>query len=160
MNYSSDDKSELRMVRDFMEANDQTVRFKPVTELAEHEKMLRVSLLLEEVFELAEAMGIEVSGRPTLISKDRTIDPVETLDALSDIMYVLLGAYHTTGLACIAKQAFLDVHMSNMSKLGPDLRPVKNADGKVMKGPYYRPVDLRPLVTDAMKPTVIFDDQS
>lgn len=133
-------------VRDFMLAYDQTVRTRPVDSLPEWEKMLRVQLLLEEVYELAEALNIEVTGKPTLTCKSRDVDPVAVADALTDLTYVLLGAYHTTGQACLALDAFNEVHSSNMSKLGPDGRPLKNADGKVMKGPEYRPPSLGPIV--------------
>lgn len=153
-------KGELTQVRDFMEANDQTVRHRPVTSLPEWEKMLRISLILEETYELAEAMGIEVVGKATLVCKKPDIDPVETLDALTDLLYVTFGTYHTTGLAIAAKDAFEEVHQSNLSKLGPDGRPMKNPDGKVMKGPNYIPADLRPIVAHYSKPQTFFDPES
>lgn len=43
--------------------------------------------------------------------------------------------------------AFRRVHESNMSKLGDDGKPVRREDGKVLKGPNYRPVDFTDLVT-------------
>lgn len=159
MNPHIPEKGELTKVRDFMEANDQTVRYRPITELAEWEKVLRVRLILEEAFELAEAMNIEVLGRDriTFVMKDRAINPVATLDALTDLLYVVFGTYHTTGLSKCAKPAFDEVHNSNMSKLGPDGRPMKNEHGKVMKGPEYRPADLRPIVDHFTKPIFVDD---
>jgi predicted HAD superfamily Cof-like phosphohydrolase len=38
--------------------------------------------------------------------------------------------------------AFREVHLSNLSKLGEDGKPVKREDGKVLKGPNYRPADI------------------
>ena len=35
-----------------------------------------------------------------------------------------------------------EVHRANMSKLGPDGRPVLRADGKVLKGDCYTPPDV------------------
>ena len=35
-----------------------------------------------------------------------------------------------------------EVHASNMTKLGADGRPVRRADGKILKGPDYRPPDI------------------
>lgn len=61
----------------------------------------RLSLINEEVNELREAI--------------ETKDFVETVDALSDIMYVVLGAF--TALGIDADKAFDLVHKSNMSKL-------------------------------------------
>jgi hypothetical protein len=42
--------------------------------------------------------------------------------------------------------AILEVHRSNMSKLGPDGKPVLREDGKVLKGPNYSPADIRKLL--------------
>lgn len=157
MNYSVKNKGELTQVRDFMDANDQTVRFKPVSDLPEWEKMLRAQLIIEEVYELCEALGIEVLGKPNLRTDTRAVDPVKALDALTDILYVVFGTYHTLGLACAARDAFEEVHLSNMSKLGEDGRPYKNAAGKVMKGPNYFPPNLFNIVQRYTLPTVVQD---
>jgi predicted HAD superfamily Cof-like phosphohydrolase len=44
------------------------------------------------------------------------------------------------------EQALRRVHQSNMSKLGPDGKPIYREDGKVLKGPNYQPPDLSDLV--------------
>lgn len=61
----------------------------------------RLSLIEEEVDELKEAI--------------KNKDFVETIDALSDIMYVTLGFF--SGIGINADEAFSLVHKSNMSKL-------------------------------------------
>lgn len=43
-------------------------------------------------------------------------------------------------------EAFARVHASNMSKLDDDGKPIKREDGKVMKGPNYKPPVLDDLV--------------
>jgi len=43
-------------------------------------------------------------------------------------------------------EAFYRVHMSNMSKLGDDGKPIYREDGKVLKGPNYKAPDLSDLV--------------
>jgi len=43
-------------------------------------------------------------------------------------------------------EAFYRVHMSNMSKLGDDGKPIYREDGKVLKGPNYKSPDLSDLV--------------
>lgn len=50
-------------------------------------------------------------------------------------------------------QAFKRVHDSNMTKLGEDGKPIRNADGKVVKGPNYKTADIKSLlkVTPRMK---------
>lgn len=42
--------------------------------------------------------------------------------------------------------AFTLVHESNMSKVGDDGKPIYRDDGKVMKGPNYKPANLIPLI--------------
>ena len=88
---------------------------------------LRVNLLAEEVEELQEALA---AG-----------DMVEVLDALTDIQYVLDGAYLSFGLQDVKMAAFEEVQRSNMSKLGEDGKPiVREEDGKILKGPnYFKP---------------------
>ena len=88
---------------------------------------LRINLLAEEVDELKEALE---AG-----------DMVEVLDALTDIQYVLDGAYLSFGLHDVKMAAFEEVQRSNMSKLGADGKPiVREEDGKILKGPdYFKP---------------------
>lgn len=91
--------------------------------------ILRVGLLEEEVQELKEALE---AG-----------DIVEVLDALTDIQYVLDGAYLSFGLSHLKEVAFAEVQRSNLSKLGADGKPIRReSDGKVMKGPNYSAPDI------------------
>jgi hypothetical protein len=46
----------------------------------------------------------------------------------------------------VLHEAFWRVHDSNMSKLGDDGKPVRREDGKIMKGPNYKPPCLLDLV--------------
>ena len=87
---------------------------------------LRVSLIEEELNELKEAI--------------RNKDLKETIDALTDILYVTYGAGHAFGVNLDA--CFDEVQKSNMSKLGEDGKPIYNDQGKVMKGPKYFKPDL------------------
>lgn len=90
---------------------------------------LRINLLAEELDELKEALE---QG-----------DMVEVLDALTDLQYVLDGAYLSFGLQDKKMAAFEEVHASNMSKLGEDGKPIRReSDGKVLKGPNYFKPDL------------------
>lgn len=61
---------------------------------------------------------------------------------LADILYTVLGTVIKEGLQDYIEQAFDIVHESNMSKLGADGKPIKRADGKVLKGPNYKEPDL------------------
>lgn len=42
---------------------------------------------------------------------------------------------------------FSEVHRSNMSKLGPDGKPIYREDGKVLKGPTYTPANLENILS-------------
>lgn len=89
---------------------------------------LRNALLREEVEELEEAL--------------RNKDEVEILDAGVDILYILLGTMHETGMLDKFEKAWDLVHANNMSKLDENGKVHKNENGKVIKPANYKPVDL------------------
>ena len=96
----------------------------------ERTNALRINLLQEELDELKEALD---DG-----------DIVGALDALTDLQYVLDGAYLSFGLHGAKCAAFDEVQRSNMSKLGADGKPVvRPEDGKILKGPNYFKPDLK-----------------
>lgn len=95
---------------------------------------LRLQLIAEELTELTEAL---VNG-----------DPVECLDALCDLRYVLDGTVLALGMGDVFMDAFREVQRSNMSKLGEDGRPIHDEAGRVVKGPNYSPPDLRQFIID------------
>lgn len=133
----------LSLVREFHEKYDQPINNEPVLG-DEALNKLRLDLLKEEVLELQIAL--------------ENRDAVEVLDALTDIQYVLDGAYLSLGFHKFKDDALTEVHRSNLSKLGADGLPVKNAAGKVVKGPSYSPPDIarvmwRPNVGDRVLTT-------
>ena len=82
---------------------------------------LRIDLIEEELEELKDAINKK--------------DLKETVDALTDILYVAYGAGHAFGVNL--DKCFEEVQNSNMIKLGEDCKPIYNENGKVMKGPNY-----------------------
>lgn len=58
-------------------------------------------------------------------------DIVEVADALTDLQYVIQGAFLAFGID--ADACHREVHASNMRKHGPDGTVLRNVDGKVMK---------------------------
>lgn len=130
-------KTTIEMVTEFHETYGLPVHDAP-TLSCEQTKQLRINLLQEELNELKEAL------------EDN--DPLETLDALIDLQYVLDGAFLSFGLQDVKQAAFEEVHRSNMSKLGEDGQPIRReGDGKVMKGPnYFRP-DLAQFIKKSKK---------
>lgn len=115
-----------RQVGQFHRAYGLPVRQTPTVDVGRDQVALRLSLIQEEVGELAAAAA---AG-----------DLVGVADALADIVYVAYGTAHVYG---IDLDVVLDeVHASNMTKLGADGRPVRRSDGKILKGPDYRPPDI------------------
>ena len=66
-----------------------------------------------------------------------------------------MSAYGTAHVYGIDLDAVLDeVHASNMTKLDENGRPLRRADGKVLKGPGYRPPDVAAILRRA-RPAVV-----
>ena len=107
----------------FMKTFGQEVKSKPSLS-SDKINTLRVNLIEEEVNELKDAI--------------KNKDLKETIDALTDILYVAYGAGHAFGVDL--DKCFEEVQKSNMSTLGEDGKPIYNESGKVMKGPrYFKP---------------------
>jgi predicted HAD superfamily Cof-like phosphohydrolase len=102
---------------------------KPTAHLPEDVAAVRLALLEEELQEYREALA---AG-----------DLVAVADALTDLLYVLLGTFISHGLQDVAEALFAEVHRSNMTKIGPDGRVIYREDGKVLKPPTYEPPDLQ-----------------
>ena len=117
--------SNFEKVGDFMEAFGQRVEMEP-TWPDFNTRELRLELIQEELDELSDAVA------------DR--DMIQIADALTDLLYVVYGAGHSFGIDL--DECFQEVHSSNMSKLGPNGKPIHREDGKVMKGPGYFEPDL------------------
>ena len=65
---------------------------------------------------------------------------VEIADALGDQLYILCGTILKHGMQHIITDVFDEIQSSNMSKLGPDGKPILREDGKILKGPgYFKP---------------------
>lgn len=125
----------------------------------------------EAVAQFHKAFGLPVLGSPSVPSTDR-IDLravllgeeeeevlfeleelrdgedrlTELAKELADLLYVTYGCALEFGIDLDA--VFAKVHASNMSKLGEDGQAVRRDDGKILKGPNYRPVDYDTLLED------------
>ena len=118
--------SNFELVGDFMESMEQDVLIRPSFPEDSVQK-LRLDLIEEELEELQYAIDNQ--------------NMVEVADALTDLLYVVYGAGHAFGIDL--DECFKEVHQSNLSKLGPDFRPIKREDGKVLKPDTYFPPDLK-----------------
>ena len=97
-------------------------------------KTLRYELMKEENEEYKEAVANN--------------DMVEVADALGDMLYILCGTIITHGMQHKIGEVFEEIQRSNMSKLGPDGKPIYREDGKVMKGPNYFKPDIAKILSD------------
>lgn len=122
----------ITSVAEFHLAFSLPVETRPQTRVPQNLGRLRVELLREEFEEFAEA--VEKS------------DVVAVADALADIVYVAYGSALTYGIDLDA--VLREVHRANMSKLGPDGRPVLRDDGKVLKPATYSPPDVGKVLLD------------
>ena len=92
---------------------------------------LRLDLLQEELDEVKAA----------IYSRDL----VNLLKELTDLQYVLDGAYLAFGLDRYKILAMREVHKSNLTKLGPGGKVIKDDRGKIQKPKGYRKPDLSQL---------------
>ena len=123
------DGTNFELVEDFMEAMEQDVNVVPTFPEDEIQR-LRLDLIEEELDELHYAIDNK--------------DMVEIADALGDLLYVVYGAGHAFGIDL--DECFKEIHASNMSKLGPDGKPIKREDGKVLKPDTFFPPDLKSIL--------------
>ena len=66
------------------------------------------------------------------------------LKELADLVYVCYQ--YAANMGWDLDEAMYRVHESNMSKLDEDGKPIYREDGKVLKGPNYKPPNLEDLV--------------
>ena len=111
----------------FMQACDQTV-----DDFNEKQFNLYVQLIGEETGELADAINAN--------------DPVETLDALVDILVVTIGAIHSMGAD--GEGAWNEVMRTNFAKIDQETGKVrKREDGKVLKPDGWVAPDLKTFIS-------------
>lgn len=70
----------------------------------------------------------------------RKVDKVKLAKELADLLYV---TYYMADVYEIPiDRVYAEVHKSNMSKLDENGKPIRREDGKILKGPNYRPPEL------------------
>lgn len=112
----------------FMRACDQSVETFNLDQFS-----LYVNLIKEEVEELAAALSND--------------DKVETLDALTDILVVTIGAIHSLGAD--GEGAWKEVMSTNFAKIDRETGKVrKREDGKVLKPQGWTPPELSQFIKD------------
>jgi len=139
------ERNSYERVREFHETFGHPVGKAPLTPTVDRMK-LRLALILEEAAELTDAMGFdgELIRQATADVLEKGVvehaDLIEIADALGDIEYVVNGAALECGINL--PQVVSEIHHSNMTKLGPDGKPIYRDDGKILKGEGYRPPNI------------------
>jgi predicted HAD superfamily Cof-like phosphohydrolase len=118
----------------------------------EHIRYERARLLVEEC---AEAVAELLAGHPrrgpladdlrSLFRDrcepyDRPADPVKIAHELGDLTYVTAGGAVNCGVPL--ERVVSEIHRANMTKLGPDGKPVHDRYGKAVKPDGWRPADV------------------
>jgi predicted HAD superfamily Cof-like phosphohydrolase len=147
-------KTEQTQIHEFMVKAQQVTPDRPT--LPEMDVRIgRLKWLAEELCELANAWGVEfdLNNRGTATEnfaawpapKPQFTDPVDAIteayDASLDLMVFAVGNGVASGTEL--QPGWDEVHASNMSKF---IDGYRREDGKWMKGPSYRPANLRPII--------------
>ena len=98
-------------------------------------RAVQQKLIVEEFKEFLEAEGM-------LFMHGRNHQE-HALKELADLVYVCYQ--YAQNMGWFLDAALSRVHLSNMSKLDKDGKPIYRDDGKVLKGPDYKPPDLSDL---------------
>jgi len=125
-------EKQLKQLKEFHTAFNLGWQEEP-TQIDEKTKKLRISIMNEELKEAIDAIESE---------------PLENIaKELADVLYVVYGTIGEYGLEEKMEDVFDEVHRSNMSKLGPEGKPIYREDGKVLKGPHYTPPDIKSILS-------------
>lgn len=133
---------------------------------------------INSVAEFHNAFMVENAEKPQLLSKEdydlrfalmkeendeyleacQSNDLVGIADALGDQLYILCGTILKHGMQDVIQKVFAEIHESNMSKLGPDGKPLINGVnmelvpdkpyGKILKSENYRKPDIDKILKD------------
>ena len=94
------------------------------------------NLIVEEFKEFLDSEG--------MLFRKNLVFEAEALKELADLVYVCYQ--YAENMGWLLDEALDRVHLSNMSKLDNEGKPIYREDGKVLKGPNYKPPTLTDLV--------------
>ena len=100
------------------------------------QRTFQKNLIVEEFKEFLEAEG--------MLFRNNLSYPEAALKELADLIYVCYQ--YAANMGWDLDEALHRVHESNMSKLDKDGKPIRREDGKILKGPNYRPPNLIDLI--------------
>jgi len=118
------------------QAKEFRTRYNLISSKAKDKRSYQKNLIVEEFKEFLEAEGL-------LFRKNLDIES-EALKELADLVYVCYQ--YAENMGWLLDEALDRVHLSNMSKLDSNGKPIYRDDGKVLKGPNYKPPTLTDLI--------------
>lgn len=142
------------LVSEFHTTFDAPIRTgKPTLEYAR--ATMRMALIEEEFCELMDAYYGPRAGKHVREAiafarwaLDEVVrDVVEVTDAMGDLIYVLYGMALESGIPLDA--ALIEIHRSNMSKVGPNGEVLRREDGKILKPKTFSQPDLAAVLAAA-----------
>lgn len=147
--------TEREMVEEFHRLVGAPVRRTP-TMPSEEERVMRCTLLLEEVMELIHASGcvVRVTGilegtlTGAVVEAMGEPDLAAMAQECADVRYIAHGTDLTMGAP---PNVFAEVHRSNMAKRWPDGTVHRREDGKVVKPPGFVPADVAGVLARASR---------
>jgi len=122
--FLSDQAKEFRKKYNLPSSNDRKTR------------AVQHKIIVEEFKEFLEAEG--------MLFMHSLPHQEHALKELADLVYVCYQ--YAENMGWLLDEALNRVHISNMSKLDEDGKPIYRDDGKVLKGPNYKPPDLSDLI--------------
>ena len=102
---------------------------------------MQLDLIAEEFNEFCQAHAADYWDEPEPVNGPSL--EAQALKELVDLVYVCFQ--YAENRQWDLYLAYDRVHRSNMSKLGEDGKPIRREDGKVLKGPNYKPPYLEDL---------------
>jgi predicted HAD superfamily Cof-like phosphohydrolase len=123
--------------------------------IARERLAMRFALIEEEYKELVEALDLKVNFSYSFMDEEgdwvvaqdledainntENFDLPEVADACEDLKYVVTGFELEMGIDPHA--VLREVQASNLTKMGEDGKPIRRADGKILKGPNWIEAD-------------------
>lgn len=129
-------KTNFQFKKDFDRAFNGEPKKVPYYNVSNEKVALAIRLIREEY---AELLAEVQDGDGNFIGVENIIVE-DVLKESGDLLYVTYGLFNTLGFD--ADMIFKAIHNSNMTKLGPDGKPIYREDGKILKSENYKPVDL------------------
>lgn len=101
-------------------------------------------LVFEELYETVDAVvryeAQALNDFDPYFKENETTKKRNLAKEIADLLYVIYGLAYQYDIPI--DRVFDEVHKSNMSKLGNDGKPIKDKNGKILKGPNYKEPNL------------------